>query len=64
MCSTALNLQLPAMGTKQVIQAASRDICQSVPNKGEAERRRVRMSWIAVADANGNLRPQVRWRTI
>jgi len=52
------------MGTKQVIQAASRDICQSVPNKGEAERRRVRMSWIAVADAKGSLRPQVRWRTM
>jgi len=52
------------MSTKQVIQAASRGICQSVPNKGKAERRCVRMNWIAVADADGSLRPQVRWRII
>ena len=64
MCSTALSLQSAAMSTKQVIQAASRGICQSVPNKGKAERRCVRMNWIAVADADGSLRPQVRWRII
>ena len=62
MCGTALTLQPAVMAAKQFMRAACSDIYRPAHEKGEAEFRPLRMSWVVVTDTNGNRRLQMRWQ--
>lgn len=61
MWSTTYTLRSETTSTKSMMRSASHSIGSSV-YEAEAKCRSLRMKWVAVADAEGNLRPQMRWR--